>query len=125
MIAALLGVLAVLLLTAGTALFVAAEFSLVAVERPQLEAAERDGDAGAARVLASVRTLSFQLSGAQLGITMTTLVVGFIAEPSFAAFFGPPLEAAGLPAGLSAGIALAVALLIATVLQIVFGELVP
>ena len=125
MIAALLGVLAVLLLTAGTALFVAAEFSLVAVERPQLEAAEREGDAGAARVLASVRTLSFQLSGAQLGITMTTLVVGFIAEPSFAAFFGPPLEAAGLPAGLSAGIALAVALLIATVLQIVFGELVP
>ncbi|MCU1691536.1 MAG: hypothetical protein JWM64_627 [Frankiales bacterium] len=125
MIAALLGVLAVLLLTAGTALFVAAEFSLVAVERPQLEAAERDGDLGAKRVLASVRTLSFQLSGAQLGITMTTLVVGFIAEPSFAAFLRPPLEAAGAPQGAADAVALAVALLIATVLQIVFGELVP
>ncbi|MCW2606777.1 MAG: hypothetical protein JWO60_1470 [Frankiales bacterium] len=125
MIAAALGVLAVLLLTAGTALFVAAEFSLVAVDRPQLEAAEREGDAGARRVLSSVRTLSFQLSGAQLGITMTTLVVGFIAEPSFAAFFGPPLEAVGLPTGLSAALALGAALLIATVLQIVFGELVP
>ncbi len=125
MIAALLGVLAVLLLTAGTALFVAAEFSLVAVERPQLEQAERDGDPGARRVLQSVRTLSFQLSGAQLGITMTTLVVGFIAEPSFSAFVGPPLEAAGLPTGLAAALALGVALLIATVLQILLGELVP
>ena len=76
MITALLGVLAVLLLTLGTALYVAAEFSLVAVERTQLERDAADGDAGAKRVLAAVRTLSFQLSGAQLGITMTTLVVG-------------------------------------------------
>jgi CBS domain containing-hemolysin-like protein len=121
----LLGIVAVLLLTAGTALFVAAEFSLVAVERPQLEAAEREGDTGAGRVLQSVRTLSFQLSGAQLGITMTTLVVGFIAEPAFAAFVGPPLRAVGLPEGAVAGISLGVALLVATVLQIVFGELVP
>lgn len=125
MIVELLGVLAVLLLTAGTALFVAAEFSLVAVERPQLEAAEREGDAGAGRVLRSVRTLSFQLSGAQLGITITTLVVGFIAEPSFAAFVGPPLRAVGLPEGGVRGVSLGVALLVATVLQIVFGELVP
>ena len=125
MLTALLGVLAVLLLTAGTALFVAAEFSLVAVERPQLEAAEREGDAAARRVMQSVRTLSFQLSGAQLGITMTTLVVGFIAEPSFATFLGPALDAVGLPEGLSAAVALGTALLIATVLQIVFGELVP
>lgn len=125
MTGALLGVLAVLLLTAGTALFVAAEFSLVAVERPGLEAAEKRGDPGARRVLAAVRTLSFQLSGAQLGITLTTLVVGFIAEPSFAAFFRPPLEAVGLPGGLSHAIAVAGALLVATVLQMVFGELVP
>ena len=76
MITALLGVLAVLVLTLGTALFVAAEFSLVAVERTQLEAAAKDGDdPGARRVLAAVRSLSFQLSGAQLGITVTTLVV--------------------------------------------------
>ncbi|MCW2778803.1 MAG: hypothetical protein JWN17_2528, partial [Frankiales bacterium] len=124
-IAALAGVLSVLLLTAGTALFVAAEFSLVAVERPQLEVAAGQGDAGARRVLSSVRMLSFQLSGAQLGITMTTLVVGFIAEPSFAAFVGPPLEAAGLPRGAADAVGVAVALLLATVLQIVFGELVP
>jgi CBS domain containing-hemolysin-like protein len=121
----LVGVLGVLLLTAGTSLFVAAEFSLVAVERPQLEAAEQEGDAKAGRVLRSVRTLSFQLSGAQLGITITTLVVGFIAEPSFAALVGPPLEAVGLPSGAATAVAVVVALLLATVLQIVFGELVP
>ncbi len=125
MIAELLGVLAVLVLTAGTALFVAAEFSLVAVERSALEAAEREGDPRARRVLQSVRTLSFQLSGAQLGITMTTLVVGFIAEPSLAALFRAPFEAAGLPGGLAHAVAVGIALLVATVLQIVFGELVP
>ena len=125
MIAALLGVLAVVVLTLGTALFVAAEFSLVAVERAQLETAARDGDAGAARVLGAVRSLSFQLSGAQLGITMTTLVVGFIAEPAFAALLEPGLDALGVPDGAAHGISLATGLLVATVLQMVVGELVP
>ena len=93
MILALFGVLAVLVLTLGTALFVSAEFSLVAADRPRLEAAARAGDRPAARALAAVRSLSFQLSGAQLGITLTTLVVGFLAEPSFARLLDPVLSA--------------------------------
>lgn len=125
MITALLGVLAVLVLTLGTALFVAAEFSLVAVERTQLEAQVRAGDRRADRVLRSVKTLSFQLSGAQLGITITTLVVGFIAEPSFSAFVEPVTTALGLPEGAARGVSIVVALVLATVLQMVFGELVP
>ncbi len=124
-ISALLGVLAVLVLTLGTALYVAAEFSLVAVERAQLERAARSGDSGAARVLAAVRTLSFQLSGAQLGITLTTLVVGFIAEPSLAGLVRPGLEALGLSPAATTPVAFGSALVIATVLQMVLGELVP
>ena len=125
MLTAALGVLAVLVLTLGTALYVAAEFSLVAVERPQLETAAREGDPGAKRVLAAVRTLSFQLSGAQLGITLTTLVVGFIAEPSISVLLAPVLEAVGLPEAAAAPVSLVVALVFATVLQMVVGELIP
>ncbi len=122
---ALLGVLAVVLLTLGTALFVAAEFSLVAAERPRLEAAAREGDRRAARALRAVRSLSFQLSGAQLGITLTTLVVGFLAEPSFARLIRPPLEAAGLPGAVVNTVAVTLALFLVTVLQMILGELVP
>ncbi len=125
MLTALLGVLAVVALTFGTALYVAAEFSLVAVERTQLEAAARDGDHGAQRVLAMVRTLSFQLSGAQLGITLTTLVVGFIAEPSFSRVVAPLLDAVSLPEAAVTPVSLVFALAAATVLQMVIGELVP
>jgi len=122
---AVLGVLAILALTLGTALYVAAEFSLVAVDRTQLESAARDGDAGAARVLAAVRTLSFQLSGAQLGITLTTLGVGFIAGPSLSVLLEPVLQAVGLPGVATAAVSFAIALVLATVLQMVVGELVP
>jgi CBS domain containing-hemolysin-like protein len=120
---ALIGVLAVVLLTLGTALFVAAEFSLVAADRPKLEAAARDGDARAKRALRAVRSLSFQLSGAQLGITLTTLVVGFLAEPSFARLLRPVLGF--LPETVVDVVAVVVALLLATTLQMIVGELIP
>ncbi|MGR7002905.1 CNNM domain-containing protein [Yinghuangia aomiensis] len=57
-------------------MFVAAEFSLITVERSQVEERARDGDRAAGRILKGLRTLSFQLSGAQLGITITSLVAG-------------------------------------------------
>ena len=125
MITALLGVLAVLLLTLGTALFVAAEFSLVAVERTQLDNAVKAGDQRAAGVQRAVRTLSFQLSGAQLGITVTTLVVGFIAEPSFAALLEPLTTAVGLDDSAARAVSITTALVVATLLQMVVGELIP
>lgn len=83
-IAALLGFVA---LTAGTALFVAAEFSLTALERSAVDAHAHDGDRRARQVQHAHRTLSFQLSGAQLGITITTLITGYLAEPILAQFF--------------------------------------
>ncbi len=123
MLLALIGALAVVLLTLGTALFVAAEFSLVAADRPKLEAAAREGDLRAQRALRAVRSLSFQLSGAQLGITLTTLVVGFLAQPSFARLVRPVLGF--LPGTVVDVVAVVIALLVATTLQMIVGELIP
>lgn len=120
-----LSVLAILFLTAGTALFVAAEFSLTALERSTVDANARTGDRRDRFVQRAHRTLSFQLSGAQLGISITTLATGFLAEPVVAQFLRPGLDALGLPPGPAGGLALAGSLVIATSLSMVFGELVP
>ena len=121
-----LGVLAVLALTFAAAVFVAAEFSLTTLERSQIDShVNAVGDRRARQVQRAHRTLSFQLSGAQLGITITTLVTGYIAQPALADLLEPPLRATGLPTAWSAGIALAIALALATALSVVFGELVP
>src|SRR5215216_838641 len=121
-----LGVLALIVLTLGTAVFVAAEFSLTALDRSQIEAnVAQVGDTRSRHVLQAHRTLSFQLSGAQLGITITTLVTGYVAEPALAELLQPPLDNTGLPRGAAELVALTVALLLATALSMVFGELVP
>ncbi len=118
-------VLATLVLTAGTALFVAAEFSLISVDRRAVEQDVAAGDKRAEGVLKAVTSLSTQLSAAQVGITLTALVVGFIAEPSIAELLRGPLSSTGLPEGASSVIAIVAALLVATAIQMVFGELVP
>jgi CBS domain containing-hemolysin-like protein len=121
-----LGVLAVLALTAFAAVFVAAEYSLTTLDRIQVDNHVRQvGDARAKRVQRAHRSLSFQLSGAQLGITITTLVTGYLAEPSIAGLLRPVLQSVGLPVGVVEPIALALALLLATTLSVVFGELFP
>lgn len=117
--------LAVVGLIAANAVFVAAEFALVTVDRPTVARLAAEGDKRAVSLAAALRTLSTQLSGAQLGITVTSLVVGFIAEPSIAALLRGPIESAGLPEQTALGVSFAAAFLIATVTQMVFGELVP
>jgi len=112
-------------LTAGTAVFVAAEFSLVALDRPQVQQAVDAGDHRARSVLASLRELSTQLSGAQVGITLTTLVVGYLAQPSVGQLVSGPLARLGLSAALVEAVSAALALVIATVFSMVFGELLP
>jgi CBS domain containing-hemolysin-like protein len=122
----LLGVLAVVVLTAGTAVSVASEFALTALERSQVDAhVAAKGDRRAKAVQRAHRSLSFQLSGSQLGITVTTLATGYIAEPALATLFVPGLLALGLAEGMAGGIATALALVLATSLSMVFGELVP
>jgi CBS domain containing-hemolysin-like protein len=122
----ILGLLAVVALTLGTAISVASEFALTALERSQIDAHVAEvGDRRARAVQRAHRTLSFQLSGSQLGITVTTLVTGYIAEPAIASLFRPGLGALGLSDGVAAGTASVLALLLATALSMVFGELVP
>ncbi|RMB57874.1 HlyC/CorC family transporter [Tessaracoccus antarcticus] len=116
--------LLVVALIGANAAFVAAEFALVTVDRPTV-ARLAEEDPKVASVRAGLRTLSTQLSGAQLGITVTSLVVGFIAEPSIAALLQTPIERLGLPAQTAAVVAFTAAFLIATLAQMVFGELVP
>ncbi|NTY60598.1 CNNM domain-containing protein [Mycolicibacterium sphagni] len=121
----LLSLLAIVVLTLGTALFVAAEFSLTALERSTVDANARSGDRRDLFVQRAHRTLSFQLSGAQLGISITTLATGYLAEPVLARLFDPVLDFLHVPDSAATGIALALAILIATSLSMVFGELVP
>lgn len=115
-----------LVMVAANGLFVAAEFSLITVDRTSVErVVDNDPrDARAAGVLAALRTLSTQLSSAQLGITVTSLIVGFIAEPSLAALLLEPLGRLGLGDAAS-GVAFTVAFVTATSFQMVMGELVP
>ncbi|MFB6894428.1 hemolysin family protein [Kitasatospora sp. NPDC056327] len=114
-----------LLLTAACALFVAAEFSLTTVERGALEQAVENGERGAAAALKAVKRLTFQLSGAQLGITITSLVIGMVAQPSVAALLRGPLEATGLPSGVAGTLSLVLGVVLSTVVLMVAGELVP
>ncbi len=117
--------LVAVLLSLACGAFVAAEFSLTTVERSELERAVERGERGAAGALEAVRNLTFQLSGAQLGITVTNLVVGMLAEPSIAALISGPLESAGVPHSASGSIALVIGTALSTVFLMVVGELVP
>ena len=113
-------------LTVGTALFVAAEFSLVALDRPTVQRAVDAGEPGARSVLASHRRLSTQLSACQLGITLTTLVLGFIASPSIGALLVGPLRVARpVRVGGARRPPSVLAMLIATVFSMIVGEMVP
>jgi CBS domain containing-hemolysin-like protein len=119
------GVVLIVVLTAATGYFVAAEFAYVAVDRAKLKRAAEGGDAPSRRALRVTERLSFMLSGAQLGITVTALLVGFVAEPYLGKGLADLLGAAGVPRAASMSIAVSLALLIATVVQMVLGELGP
>ncbi|MFF8393838.1 hemolysin family protein [Streptomyces sp. NPDC016172] len=122
---ALLGLLAVFVLTAGTGYFVAQEFAYVSADRLALAREAEAGNRKAARALKVLERLSFMLSGAQLGITVTGLVVGFIAEPSVSALLRPVLSGVGIPDAAVSGISVVLAFVLATVVQMVLGELAP
>lgn len=124
MIEVLLILLAIALVAAcGT--FVAAEFALITVDRGTVERAAEDGDTAAQGALTALTHLSTQLSAAQVGITVTNLLIGFMAEPSIAKLIDGPLESLGLGESAATGTAVVIALVLATTLTMVFGELVP
>ena len=87
----LLGLLVVLAITAATGYFVAQEFAYMAVDRTALNVRADAGDSRAATALTITSRTSFMLSGAQLGITVTGLLVGYVAEPMIGAWIGVSL----------------------------------
>lgn len=106
-------------------LFVAAEFSLLAVNRTTVERQASRGNRGAKGILHALRSLSTQLSGAQLGITITNLTIGFLAEPALARLLEGPITATGIPESAVSEIALVCGIALATAATMVFGELIP
>lgn len=110
------------LLLVANGFFVASEFAYLMARRNVLEA-RRSRPTGAA--LRLMDELSLSLTAAQLGITMSSLLLGFVAEPAIAAMLERALGFAGLPDRVLHGIALAIALLIVVFLHMVVGEMAP
>nr|WP_218624228.1 MULTISPECIES: hemolysin family protein [unclassified Nesterenkonia] len=113
------------LLILGTGFFVAVEFSLVALDQPTVAHAMDRGDKSAPAVMRCLKSLSTQLSSCQLGITLTTLLTGYVAEPALGALLAGPLDALGVPERALSAVSLTLALIIATMVTMIIGELVP
>jgi CBS domain containing-hemolysin-like protein len=113
------------LLVLVNAAYVAGEFSLVAVDRGRVQRLSDDGKRRARGVLRSLRELSFQLSAAQLGITVVSIVIGFVVEPTIGDALDPVFSALGMSDAAGHRVSLVVALVLVTVLQMVAGELIP
>src|ERR687889_597248 len=99
-----LGLGLILVLTIATGYFVSQEFAYVAVDRSRLQTLAAEGDAAAARALKVTARLSFVLSGAQVGITITALLAGYVAEPYLGKGLEHVLGAAGVPDAVSMSI---------------------
>lgn len=121
----LAGVIVVLAITAATGYFVAQEFAYMAVDRSRLKARAEAGDAAAGRALTVTRRTSFMLSGAQLGITVTGLLVGYVAEPLIGRGLGELFGGIGVPTGVGIAVGTVLAIVFSTLVQMLFGELFP
>lgn len=114
-----------LLLVFGTGFFVAVEFSMIALDVPTVQRLVDQGDRGAAPLLRCLKSLSTQLSACQLGITLTTLLTGYLMEPSLGALLAGPLAALGLDEATAATVSIVVAMTVATLASMLIGELIP
>ena len=114
-----------LVLTVGTGFFVASEFSLVNLNRSDLEARTARGEKGLGMTIGALKVTSTHLSSAQLGITITTLLTGYTMKPAVGSLLEVPFHAIGVPTPMAAIISSIVAIVIATLLSMIIGELVP
>jgi CBS domain containing-hemolysin-like protein len=114
-----------LILTAGTGMFVASEFALVNLDRHDLEARQARGEKRLGPTIKALRITSTHLSGAQLGITLTTLLTGYTFEPAISSLLRGPMLNAGVPEAFVSGVGAVIGILIATLFSMVIGELVP
>ena len=107
------------------AFFVGAEFALISVRRSQVEPRAKDGNKRARMTLWALEHLSAMMATAQLGITVSSLVLGAVAEPAIAHLLEPAFETAHVPHALVHPIAFVIALTVATYLHMLIGEMVP
>ena len=121
----LFGTLVILAIIAANGYFVAQEFAYMAVDRTRLAVLAADGDASAKRALEVTKRTSFMLSGAQLGITVTGMLVGVVAEPLVGQSLGVLLGGVGIPSEVGVTVGTLLALVVATIIQMIFGELYP
>lgn len=121
----LIGVVIIAAMIAANGYFVAQEFAYMAVDRTRLAARAAEGDEASRRALQVTKRTSFMLSGAQLGITISGLLVGFVAEPFVGRSIGTLLGGAGVSTEVGITVATVLTLLVATVVQMIFGELYP
>ena len=113
------------LLTVGTAIFVASEFSLVTLDLAIVEKGTVPGDRRGASVVKALRHLSTELSGAQVGITVTTILLGYTTQPAVTQLLAGPLGDSALGEGLGGAIAVVGAIILVNGFSMLFGELVP
>lgn len=121
----LIGIIVILAIIAANGYFVAQEFAYMSVDRTRLAARAAEGDVAAKRALAVTKRTSFMLSGAQLGITVTGLLVGFVAQPMVGNSLGTLLGVTGVPTEVGVAVGTISALVAATIIQMIFGELYP
>lgn len=121
----LLGLLVIAVIIVANGYFVAQEFAYMSVDRTELRARADQGDEKARAALSITRRTSFMLSGAQLGITVTGLLVGFVAEPLVGEAIGELLGGTGISVAVSVAIGTTAALALSTIVQMIFGELFP
>lgn len=114
-----------LLLTVGTAIFVAAEFSLVALDPATVDARAEEGDAQAQQVQKALHNLSLQLSACQVGITLTTILLGYVAQAPLQRIFEMWLGNSAMAATAAVAVAAAGAFIVVNLVSMLFGELVP
>jgi CBS domain containing-hemolysin-like protein len=120
-----LALLAAVALLAANGFFVAAEFALLAARRSRIEQLASEGDRRAHHALRGIKELSLMLAGAQLGITICSLLLGAVAEPALAHLLEDALEPLNLHEAVHHGIAFAIALTIVVFLHMVVGEMAP
>ena len=125
LVAALVLLVVLLLLVLGNALFVAVEFSYLTINRNEIRARIQAGDRKAEALDRALSRTSTNLSGAQLGITVTSLIAGYLTAPSVGVLLSSLFGITGLPEHVVAFAGTTGAFIIVTFVQMVFGELVP
>ena len=120
-----LGVFLTVLLLGANAFFVGAEFALISARRDRLEALAEQGKHSAVTVIRAGKNLSQMLAGAQLGITICSILLGRVGEPAVAHLLEKPFALFGVPDAVLHTVSFIIAITIVVVLHVLLGEMVP